>query len=38
MSYKDLGELAVDILSNQEDRQRYWASRFDYISYRRIPR
>lgn len=31
MNYNDLGALAVDILSGQEDVRRYWASRFQYI-------
>jgi ATP-dependent exoDNAse (exonuclease V) beta subunit len=31
MNYKDLGALAVDILSSQEEVRRYWASRFQYI-------
>lgn len=31
MNYKDLGALAVDILSNHEDRRIFWASRFQYI-------
>jgi ATP-dependent exoDNAse (exonuclease V) beta subunit len=31
MNYKDLGALAVDILSRQEEVRRYWASRFQYI-------
>ncbi|MDQ7796717.1 MAG: 3'-5' exonuclease, partial [Spirochaetia bacterium] len=31
MNYKDLGALAVDILSRQKDIREYWASRFRYI-------
>jgi ATP-dependent exoDNAse (exonuclease V) beta subunit len=31
MNYKDLGALAVDILSQQKDIREYWASRFRYI-------
>jgi len=31
MNYKDLGALAVDILSGQEEVRQYWASRFQYI-------
>ena len=31
MNYKDLGALAVDILSKHEDRRIFWASRFQYI-------
>jgi ATP-dependent exoDNAse (exonuclease V) beta subunit len=31
MNYKDLGALAVDILSGQEEVRQYWASRFEYI-------
>jgi len=31
MNYKDLGALAVDILSSQEEIRQYWASRFRYI-------
>ena len=31
MNYRDLGALAVDILSSQEEVRQYWASRFQYI-------